>query len=159
LETVNAKSPTGFTYIYEYQLIDDLVNAKGVIIPGTGTFDGNKLTTLDIGFNATAWEAVTGGNWTFIDAGVGWALNPQLIGGQATPPLLNPNVLYVTSDWGPTWGKAQVIAFLPPGPFSTEYPGGASIPVPNAIPEGGVTLALLGFALAGVGTLRRKLGK
>jgi hypothetical protein len=56
----------------------------------------------------------------------------------------------------PHLGNGLTADSIPPSPWTTLGPDADKLPIPG-VPDGGLTLALLGFALVGVEGLRRKL--
>jgi len=131
-------------YTYEYQV----VNSAGAR-PGAANLDFFSIT-----FDTTKPGAVVAGDYsTLKPTGVDWKFAGLALGG-STAALGTPLMLFFTSLDAPTWGSADASDAIPPSPFVS----GDRVAVPN-VPDGGLTVALLGFALVGVESLRRKLKK
>lgn len=135
-------------YTYYYNVNDPVGEVTGLGTPET--IDHLNVTFLSTPANVTA---VGGGLLGILNAGVGvdWIFGP--IG-----PGTSSGWLWFTSPDAPILGNANAADGTTPSPWTTVLPGGQLVPVPN-VPDGGMTLSLLGFALMGVEGLRRKLGK
>jgi hypothetical protein len=133
-------------YTYEYQVVNGSA-------PGFANGSAN-LDFFSVSFN-TGNASVGGANPNnathIVPTDVDWTYGPLAIGG-STPALNTAGVLYFTSPIPPTLGPADASDEIPPSPFVS----GPYVPVP-ATPDGGMTLALLGFGLMGIETLRRRL--
>jgi hypothetical protein len=133
--TLNA----GF-YTYEYQVNNPAAT-------GTPNLDFFSLTFVDLP------GTVLANNATFVTlTGVSWTFTPLALGG-STAALNTAGVLYFTSRIAPALGNGQAADAIPPSPFV-----GFDLGVPN-VPDGGMTVAFLGFAFVGIEGLRRKLKK
>lgn len=138
-------------YLYEYQVVN----------PPTDT------TTVDffnVSFNAIPGLNVLasgGGLFSQIVPGTGvdWNFGPLQPG--TSTGALNPSgagALWFTSPDAPTLGNANAQDSNPPSPWASTSPGGQQVAIPN-VPDGGLTVAFVGFALVGVESLRRKFLK
>ena len=133
---------TGVIYTYTYQVFNPLT-------------DPTKPDQFSVTFDAepgTSVLAITSGTG-IINTGssVTWFFAPVVQGGMS-------GFLSFTSLDAPMKGNAGANDANPPAPWSTTNPGGTMLDVPN-VPDGGMTVAFLGFALVGVEGLRRKLRK
>ena len=128
-------------YTYEYQLVN-------------GPMGAANLDFLSVTFNTSAIGSVLAGNYTDLKStGVDWKVSP-LPAGASTAALNTAGVLYFTSLYLPALGPADASDSIPPSPFVS----GDDVGVPN-VPDGGLTVAFVGFALVGVEGVRRKLLK
>ena len=139
-------------YTYEYQVI----NAP------EGTSPTTSIDFLNVGVNPAFVIAHGGGNFSQVVAGgVDW-FPPPIPNGGSSPALNTPGVLYFTSLLPPDWGNAVAQDSNPPSPWQS-FPNGQQVPVPVtyrvSVPDGGLTLGLLGLAMMGIEGLRRKLGR
>jgi len=87
-----------------------------------------------------------------------WSGNPVAFGvtwqtGTAGD-VVGPEELYFLSPLPPTWGVATI---QDNGQWNDDSQNPNGVVIPNT-PDGGLTVALLGGALVGLGALRRKLG-
>jgi len=89
---------------------------------------------------------------TFSATSVTWDFS-HLAAGQETAFIMT-----FISTLPPVLGVAHADDTTPPSPWSSLAVGGQLVPVPG-VPDGGLTMSLLGFALVGVEGLRRKLRK
>ena len=113
------------------------------------------LDFLSVSFNATSLGSVVNpGNTAHLDvSSAQWFFGALAV-------YANSTTLWFVSTYPPTKNSADASDLVPPSPFAS----GQQVDVPNApppptVPDGGMTLSLLGFALMGVEGLRRKLGK
>jgi hypothetical protein len=132
-------------YLYTYIVH----NANGVV------GGENLLDFLSVSFMATSLGSIVNpGNTTHLDAS-----SAQWFFG-ALAVYANSPTLWFESIYPPTPSNADASDLVPPSPFAS----GGQVDVPNVpptppLPDGGMTLSLLGFALMGVEGLRRKLAK
>lgn len=150
-----------YTYTYSYEF------ANSLLMPG------DFFTINDFGPAVVVAAPVFPAAWGFSQLPLG--PNSLLVG-----PADDGAILNATFTWG---GPATVVGtaslffftlsspYLPAGldiytsrdhvassPGSISVVGGSvTVPAAPAVPDGGLTLALLGFALVGVESLRRKL--
>ena len=150
-----------------------------LVTSGTGTLSGSTglvPITSEVTFNSP-WTFDSGGSgtapnplWTFINgSGVTTSFNLQIWTTQ-----LSFNAL--TGKWSDTIGGLGLMHTSATGYTDTQYdfsvtlqdpasnPGlqqftfsASQAPVPPVVPDGGMTVMLLGAALSGLGLLRRKL--
>jgi len=124
---------TSLVYTYNYEVTD----------PAN---EGDTVDSFNVGAISTF---ITGGNYNFLSPnGPTWdfVINP----GQTSSDL------YFTSLTAPILGTGNSSDSSPPSPWST-YPNGNPIPVPGTVPDGGMTMVMLGGAFCVLGAIRRKL--
>jgi len=163
-------TPLG-VYTYEYQVVNGYTAPDGTFEPGAAGLDSlnvtydNRVYDYGAGYGNTPFGVASGTINTLHTAGASWLFGALAIGASTAPltapsSLLTSSVLWFASPLPPTLSDAEASGGSPSSPFAS----GDQVAVPNPgppppVPDGGMTLSMLGFAFMGVEGLRRKLGK
>jgi len=128
-----------YTYLY------DVSNP----ITDTDTVDSYIVTVPSV--DVIGGSAAGGTSATVGPTGVTWTFPPVGLGGTSA-------LLSFKSLLPPVYGAANAADSAPPSPWSTLALGGTPVPVPGTltVPDGGLTVALLGGSLIALQALNRK---
>jgi hypothetical protein len=136
----------GGVYTYSYQIMNPIT-------------DNDTVDILNVNANQAYVTSAHGGVGTpVIDAsGVTWSLSASSGANAPVPPGGTSPVLTYTSPDGPVLGTAGAQDSSPPSPWGTLAPGGNPVPVPGiTVPDGGLTVALLGGSLIALQAFNRR---
>jgi hypothetical protein len=130
---------TGLIYTYSYEIINPL---------------GNPVPTTDVHAFSVSFDTTPVGMVLLAPGAIVFPTSVFWAPLSVTPG--SSTTVFFTSLYGPTMGNANAQDAVPPSPWASTHLGGEEVPVPH-VPDGGITLALLGFALVGIESLRRRL--
>lgn len=130
---------TGSIYTYMYTLVNPVSNTT-------------SIDTFSISFAnpaGTTFNVMGGSSFSNTNNGVTYLISPGVAIGTSQSGFS------FQSNFGPSFANATASDSVPPSPWASTN-GGQQILAPN-VPDGGVTVALLGLACVGLALLRRKL--
>ena len=148
---------TGSTYTYSYTINNP---AGDMILGGQNAGNPEIAESFQLNFN-TALEYIPG---SATSTAPGWTAAADLdINGNGLTwvQLLITNGFSQTvtfqPPYGPVLGAANASDASPPAPWSSLSPNGQLVPIPQplGVPDGGMTVALLGGSLMALGAIRR----
>jgi hypothetical protein len=130
-----------YAYVYQFSGAPDALSALSVYFSTAGTYVAGSLSAS--GLTAPGALSATGAN----SSDVYWQFSPNTTGATLTFASTLPAILGdASAQDGGLWGN---------GTGGTAY--GVVIPDPPTVPDGSLTMTLLGGTLVGLGALRRKL--